>query len=147
MVPPRVILQRATHPADGRRRITAGYGIAVGTNATATFSEAMDASTINSSTFTLTKQGTTTPITATVTYDGATKKATLTPGTNLDHAATYTATIKGGANGAKDLAGNPLGPKHRATRIRSGRSLPPLLWSRRLTWCTRSTPVVLPVVA
>ncbi len=43
-----------------------------------------------------------------VTYDGATKKATLNPGTDLDPDTTYTATIKGGANGAKDVAGNAL---------------------------------------
>ena len=80
----------------------------VGANATATFSEEMDASTINTNTFTLTKQGTTTPVSAAVTYDAAAKKATLNPDTDLGAGATYTATVKGGSGGVKDLAGNAL---------------------------------------
>jgi hypothetical protein len=83
-------------------------GVAVTTNVEATFSEAMDSSTINGSTFTLAKQGTTTPISATVTYDPTTNKATLTPSTALGAGVTYTATVKGGTGGVKDLAGNPL---------------------------------------
>ena len=42
-------------------------------------------------------------------YDAATKKATLDPTADLEPSATYTATIKGGSGGVKDLAGNPLG--------------------------------------
>ena len=85
----------------------------VGINTEATFSEAMDASTITnvsgaSTTFTLTKQGASTPVAATVGYDATTKKATLDPSANLEAGATYTATVKGGASGVKDLAGNPL---------------------------------------
>src|SRR5207249_3325118 len=64
-------------------------------------SEAMDASTINTSTFTL-KQGTT-PVAGTVNYSGVT--ATFTPAANLVPLTTYTATI---STGAKDLAGNAL---------------------------------------
>jgi PKD repeat protein len=85
--------------------------VAIATNVEATFSEAMDASTINSSTFTLVKQGASQPVAAEVSYDLATMKATLDPGgeiLDLDSSATYIATIKGGASGAKDLAGNPL---------------------------------------
>jgi hypothetical protein len=66
----------------------------------------MDASTITGSTFTL-KQGATT-VPAAVTYDADTKTATLTPSSNLLNNTTYTATVLGGANGVKDLAGNPL---------------------------------------
>ena len=85
-------------------------GVAVGANVEATFSEAMDQSTIipPANTFTLTKQGATTPVAATVSYDATAKKATLNPSANLEAGATYTATLKGGANGVKDLAGNPL---------------------------------------
>jgi hypothetical protein len=43
-----------------------------------------------------------------VSYDATAKKATLNPSANLEAGATYTATVKGGANGVKDLAGNPL---------------------------------------
>ena len=75
--------------------------IAINTNITATFSEAMNPSTINSTTFTL-KQGTT-PVTGTVTYVGNT--AIFHPNINLTGGLTYTATI---TTGAKDLAGNAL---------------------------------------
>src|SRR5207249_4497548 len=66
-----------------------------------TFSEPMDASTINTSTFTL-KQGTT-PVAGTVSYSGVT--ATFTPAANLAPPPTSPATI---STGTKDLAGNPL---------------------------------------
>jgi hypothetical protein len=75
----------------------------------ATFSEDMDSSTINgSTTFTLTKQGANEPLAAQVSYDSATKKATLHPDAELESGTTYTAMLKGGATGVKDLAGNPL---------------------------------------
>ena len=83
-------------------------GVALTSNIEATFSEAMDPTTISGSTFTLTKQGATTPVAAALSYDSATKKATLDPSTNLQTGATYTATVKGGSGGVKDLAGNPL---------------------------------------
>jgi hypothetical protein len=82
--------------------------VAVTANTEATFSEAMDPATVTGSTFTLTKQGATTPVEAQVSYDPATKKATLDPSADLEAGATYTATLKGGASGAKDAAGNPL---------------------------------------
>jgi hypothetical protein len=43
-----------------------------------------------------------------VNFDHNTKNATLTPSSSLAWNATYTATILGGSNGAKDLAGNAL---------------------------------------
>ena len=91
----------AVTPAEG------ATGVSASTNVTATLSKEMDAATINGTTFTLLKQGTT-PVSATVTYDAATKKAILDPGANLDEGATYIATIKGGTGGVKDLAGNTL---------------------------------------
>jgi hypothetical protein len=83
-------------------------GVAPTSNIEATFSEAMDPTTLTSSTFTLTKQGSTQPVAAAVSYDSATKKATLDPSTDLQTGTTYTATVKGGSGGVKDLAGNPL---------------------------------------
>ena len=88
-------------PADGTT------DVAVTANVEATFSEAMDPVTISGSTFTLAKEGSSQS--ATVSYDAATKKATLDPSTELDPEATYTATVESGTVGAKDLAGNPLG--------------------------------------
>ena len=69
-------------------------GIGRGTNVIANFSEPM-----------LKKQGATTKVSATVTYDPATKRATLNPSANLASGTTYVATVK---TGAKDLAGNSL---------------------------------------
>ena len=70
----------------------------------ATFSKAMDHTTINTSTFTLTGPGTT-PVTGTVAYDVISHIATFAPATALAPSTFYTATI---TTGAKDLAGNPL---------------------------------------
>ena len=89
-------------PADG------ATGILPTTNAEATFSEAMDASTVDAATFTLSRQGDPAPVAATVGYDAAARRATLDPDSELEAGATYTATLKGGTSGARDLAGNPL---------------------------------------
>lgn len=78
-------------------------GVARTANVTATFSEAMDRSTLTTTTFTL-KRGTTT-VPAVVTYDATLKRATLNPNANLVAGATYTATVTAGA---KDVAGNAL---------------------------------------
>lgn len=99
----------STSPANGAKRI------APGVNVTATFTEAMDAiaddgdpSTINGTTFKLVRlnaDGTTTRVAAAVSYDAATKKATLNPSSNLSSRRTYKATV---TSGAQDLAGNAL---------------------------------------
>ena len=80
------------------------------TSVTATFSEAMDPTTLTSSTVVLfnASDATKTPIPATVSYDAATNKVTLKPSSTLAASTKYTATVKGGTNGAKDKAGNPL---------------------------------------
>ena len=76
-------------------------GVAINRNIAASFSEAMDAATITTATFTLTQGGT--PVPATVTYAGTV--ATLNPTDNLAGDSVFTATI---TTGAKDLAGNAL---------------------------------------
>jgi hypothetical protein len=80
-------------------------GVLRGANVTATFSEAMQASTLNTTTFGLRKSGTTTNLAAAVGYDPATKRATLDPNVDLKAGATYTATV---STGAKDQSGNRL---------------------------------------
>jgi hypothetical protein len=75
--------------------------VALNSKATATFSEAMNAATITSSTFTL-KQGSTN-VGGNVTYSGTT--ATFTPTAALTANTVYTASI---TTGAKDAAGNSL---------------------------------------
>jgi hypothetical protein len=80
-------------------------GVALDHAVVLTFSEPMEASTINPLTFTL-KQGTTV-VAGTVTSTGST--ATFTPAVNLAANKTYTATI---STGAKDKAGNALAASH-----------------------------------
>ena len=84
----------------------AGNAVAVSSNVTGTFSEAMTASTVSSSTFTLTDG--TTPVPAAVTYSSTGNVATLNPTADLGAGKTYTATIKGGTSGVKDAASNAL---------------------------------------
>jgi acid phosphatase type 7 len=99
-----------THVAPGN----GGSDVPIGSKVEATFSEAMDANTISGSTFTLTKPDgpdadtNPDPVSGTVAYDSTSNTATLSPSANLDYSTTYTATVKGGANGVKDAAGNPL---------------------------------------
>ena len=80
-------------------------GVSPTANVTAVFSEAMDFSTINASTFNLKKAGTTKNVSATVSYDAAAKKATLDPASSLTRGAKYVATV---TTGTKDLDGNAL---------------------------------------
>ena len=79
------------------------------TNVTATFSEDMLASTINTNTFKLFKKGSTTKIAATVSYDPTTRTATLNPfgstTTRLARGTTYKAVV---TTKATDMAGNQL---------------------------------------
>jgi hypothetical protein len=82
-------------------------GVNVGSSATATFSESMNASTITSSTFLL-KDASNNTVPASVTYDPATNVARLTPHNALQYGVTYTLTVEGGSGGVSDLAGNVL---------------------------------------
>ncbi len=70
-------------------------GVAVSTTITATFSKAMDASTITTSTFYLNNG-----VTGTVSYDTASRTATFTPAGNLALSNTYTVTINTGVTDA-----------------------------------------------
>jgi Domain of unknown function (DUF4082)/Bacterial Ig-like domain/Bacterial Ig domain len=76
---------------------------------TITFSEAMDSATINTNTFEL-RRPNNTLVSATVSYDPATRTAILTPNSPLATATTYTATVKGGSTDprVKDVVGNTL---------------------------------------
>jgi subtilisin-like proprotein convertase family protein len=89
-------------PANNATRV----GLAA--NVSATFSEAMRDSSINTNTFKLFKAGTTTPIGAKVTYGAAKKKAILNPNANLRLGAKYKAVV---TTKAKDKAGNRLDQK------------------------------------
>src|SRR5215213_3755359 len=89
--------------------------VPIGSKVEATFSKAMDAASVTApGNFTLTKPDGPDPdtnpdaVSGTVSYSSTSNKATLSPSANLDYSTTYTATVKGGANGVKDAAGNPL---------------------------------------
>ncbi len=82
-------------------------GIPVGSNVRATFSEPMDATSIDGTTFVL-RDPTNAPVPASVTYDDPTRTATLDPSAPLDPLTTYTATVTGGGSGVQDVAGNAL---------------------------------------
>ncbi len=73
---------------------------------TASFDEAIDPSTVTPASFTLSSQAGT--VSATVAYNASTRVATLTPIAPLAWGTTYTATIKSGSGGVKDLAGNSV---------------------------------------
>ncbi len=84
--------------------LAAAINVAPTTTVRATFDEAMNASTINTSTFQL-RNPAGALVTGVVTYDAATKVATFTPSANLVPG-TFQATVKGGPSGVADLAGN-----------------------------------------
>jgi hypothetical protein len=86
------------------RPLNGATGICPSTVVTATFNEAMKASTINTTTFTLAAPGPT-PVAGTVTYVAASDVATFTPTNPLALNTLYTATI---TTGAQSLAGTPL---------------------------------------
>ena len=98
----------------GETPASGATGVATNTEVTATFNQAVQASSITTTTFTL-KNSSGTAVAATVAYNSSTDTATLTPSAALAYGTTYTATV----SGAKNNAGGP-------TSSRSpGRSQPP----------------------
>ena len=105
--------------------------VGTGTNVTATFSEAMDAATINTNTFEL-RNPANNLVAATVTYDAGTQTVTLDPTANLAASTTYTATIRGGAADPrlKDQSGNALATNFAwSFTTGAGPSCPCSIWS------------------
>jgi hypothetical protein len=84
--------------------IDGATGVSTSTTVTATFSEGMDATSITASSFTLKGPGGTS-VAASVAYDPATLRATLTPNAQLTTSATYTANL---AATIKASDGTPL---------------------------------------
>jgi hypothetical protein len=95
-------------------------GVAPKASLRATFSKKMRPSSINGKTFKLVKKGSTKKLAARVTYNAATKKATLNPTTSLRKSLTYRAVV---TTGAKDVAGKSLDQK------RTVKGLQPKVWS------------------
>jgi methionine-rich copper-binding protein CopC len=90
--------------------------VPVNTDVTVTFSEAMDATTVNDLTIDL-RDPANALVTATVSYDAATVTATLHPASPLAAGVTYRARVKGGTTDprVKDVAGNALASNAEAT--------------------------------
>lgn len=91
----------STNPVDLKTNVLINKTVA------GTFSESMDPLTVVTSNFKVTGPGNT-AVSGTLNYNAPSKTATFTPSSNLAPNTTFTATIKGGATGVKDLAGNPL---------------------------------------
>lgn len=89
----------AVAPKPGARRVSPA------TNVTATFSENMLPSSINAETLTLARSGSSPPVAAVVTYDPATRKATLDANRRLRRGVTYTAKL---STGVEDVRGDTL---------------------------------------
>ena len=108
-------------PANGARSVSRG------TNVTVTFSEAMNASTINTNTITL-WDATSNAVPATVFYNPTNFTAFLQPNSSLGHLQTYTARVEGGATGVRDVAGNRLANRFEWT-FTTGDGDPYTIWS------------------
>ncbi|WP_051244526.1 DUF4082 domain-containing protein [Azohydromonas australica] len=93
----------------GTSPANAATGVSTTSSVTATFSEAVDPSSVGSSTFEL-RNPAGTAVAATVSYDAASRTATLVPNASLATSTAYTATVRGGGTDprVKDLAGNAL---------------------------------------
>jgi hypothetical protein len=119
-VPPVVL---STTPQAGKS------GVSLPATISATFSEALHASTVTSSTFLL-RTAANDEVAAAVAFDPATRVATLAPAAPLAMATTYTATVKGGGSGVKDLAGNALAADYTWSFTTAGpTSCPCTIWS------------------
>jgi hypothetical protein len=93
-----------------------------------TFSEALTATTITGTTVQL-RDAANNLIAATVTYDAASRTATLDPTPTLANSTTYSVVVRGGAQGVKDLAGNALAADYSSsfTTAASGTTQPGLV--------------------
>jgi hypothetical protein len=96
-------------------------GVCPNTVVGATFPQAMDPATINTTTFTVTGPGAT-PVTGTVTPDGTNQIFTFTPSASLALTTLYTATI---TTGAKDPFGNALATNYVWTFTTAGAACAP----------------------
>ncbi len=106
-----------TSPSD------AAANVVVGSSVNATFNEPLATSSVNTTTFTLSTGGS--PVAGAVTYSADTSTATFTPSTALAYSTTYTATIKGGTSGVRDVADNALAADQVWTFSTAHAPLPP----------------------
>ncbi|MEO8225096.1 MAG: N,N-dimethylformamidase beta subunit family domain-containing protein, partial [Gammaproteobacteria bacterium] len=87
--------------------VTNASGVNAASPVQVQFSEPINGTTVNSSTFELRRQdGSLVP--GSVSYTGSSVQATFQPSDPLTYSSPYSATIKGGSSGVKDVAGNAL---------------------------------------
>jgi Domain of unknown function (DUF4082)/Bacterial Ig-like domain/Bacterial Ig domain len=92
-----------------RGPVAGATGVASGSSVSATFSEALNAATVSTSTMEL-RNAANTLVTGTVTFDSSTRTAIFTPSSPLAAGVTYAVTLRGGTTDPriKDVAGNAL---------------------------------------
>jgi hypothetical protein len=115
--PPTVIL---TSPSN------AATGVSINSPISATFSEAMNGSTINNSTFTVSNGSG--YVSGSVNYDNSTHNVTFTPSQALSYQTSYTVTI---TTGVTDLAGNQMAASYSWTFVtgQAPDTTPPTVYS------------------
>lgn len=113
----------STSPAAG------AMGVSQSAVVTATFSEAMDPTTLNANTFVL-RNSSNVVAPANVTYTAATRTATLTPNSPLAAGATYTANL---TTSVKDLSGNALANLTWSFSTAAAPSCPCTIWNSSAT--------------
>jgi hypothetical protein len=101
-------------------------GVGLVTNLQVVFSKAIDPATVSTSTILL-RNPSGVQVSASVVYNPGTLTAILTPAGPLALASTYTATVKGGASGVTDLAGNSL-PSDRVWSFTTVTQYPVGIW-------------------
>jgi hypothetical protein len=105
---------------------------------TVTFSEAMNAATVNSSNvFLRTASGAT--VAGSVNYNASNRTATITPNAALSNSTSYTIVVRGGANGVKDAAGNALVADTTSSFTTVANTVPP---NSSSLWATTTTPAI-----
>jgi hypothetical protein len=98
LIPPTVT---SVNPPNGSTNISTGASFTV------TFSEGLNAATVDANSVLLLKNATN-RVNATLLYDAATRTVTITPLAPLENATNYTIYIHGGASGVTDLSGNTI---------------------------------------
>jgi hypothetical protein len=88
--------------------VNGGTNFAIDGSLTVRFDEAMDASTITSTTLEL-RDAANVLVACNVSYNAGNRTASITPEATLSYSSVYTFSIKSGALGVKDLAGNEMG--------------------------------------
>ena len=92
---------------NGRSPASGATNVSTGANVTATFNEPLDPASVDGTTVELSDPSNAL-VSATVSYNAAQRRITLAPDSALQNSTAYTATVKGGASGIKDIAGNAL---------------------------------------